>query len=315
MGASDSANHQHHDRDSSPPWRSPSWAPARRSPWCSPLPSRRPPRPAPPPRATAPTPRTSFSPTTTGSTPVPGHTCDADGKTGFTFQGDETARVGDGRGTGLIKGAVLVFSRERPSDRSTFLLLPVGASPVPLAIQLHRQWGLRGAGLPGDSSAHAAVGTRLAVRVREGASPSVPRLPDHGRPASRADGRCTGPAARTHDGLHGRLRHAVAWTEWRTRGSRDASVVLAGSAEPDTPRPPAPNPDFAGSVRRRPELDWWWRPRVDSRRAWSLPTSRTERTRARYLNHCAFARVPAVVTTASRVPAHNTIHSKVIPPI
>src|SRR4051794_21268122 len=48
------------------------------------------------------------------------YTCNADGSVGFTFAGDETAAVGDGHGTGLIKGSVLVFSGERAADSYSY---------------------------------------------------------------------------------------------------------------------------------------------------------------------------------------------------
>ena len=69
----------------------------------------------------------------------------------------------------------------------------------------------------------------------------------------------------------------------------------------------------------RRELDASHTLRVDSRGAWSLPTSRTERTPARYLNTVvgsqtlwSIAETPMVVTRTSRVPALNSIHPKEI---
>src|SRR3954466_3334843 len=46
------------------------------------------------------------------------YTCNSDGSIGFTFQGDETAGIGDGHGTGLIDsaGSTFVMTGLRSSD-------------------------------------------------------------------------------------------------------------------------------------------------------------------------------------------------------
>jgi len=44
------------------------------------------------------------------------YTCNTDGSIGFTFQGDETAGIGDGHGTGVINGPVFVMTGSRASD-------------------------------------------------------------------------------------------------------------------------------------------------------------------------------------------------------